>query len=95
MVVLFNLMMLFGYLRGRSHGLALSYSETYYLLKNYTLKSDFLRGYKSLKRSTNIDIKEALNLYYSGLNLTDLSNELLQNPEKNQQEVINLLLTEK
>lgn len=95
MVVLLNLMILLGYLRGRVYGLALSYGDTFYLLKNYTLKSDFLKGYKSLKKSTNIGVEEALKLYYAGLNLTDLSNELILNPEKNRQEIINLHLTKK
>ena len=91
--ILFNMMILFGYLRGRFFGLNLTYKETFYLLRKYSLKSDFLKGYKTVKQSTSIDVQKALNLYYSGLNLVDLSTHMKQNPDCNQQEIINQLLT--
>lgn len=80
-------MILIGYLRGRYFGVKLSYNDIYYLIRNYNLRSDFLRGYKSIEKSTDLTLKKALELYNTGLDLNEIGQYLNENPEKSINEI--------
>ena len=76
------LQIIFGIVRGRWFGAKLSFSESFYLLRNYNLRSDFLKGLAALREVVEIKVDKAHNLYHSRIDLKSLAIEM-KKPENN------------